>query len=110
MEFPWWSAGWQPGSKSPARAYVCNEHGDYVYLGEDNYFCKKAQKHGFDIYLDTRIKSPHLIGNASHPPEWHPFDEKQQAFSPIRVTAEEMDIEELLRLRLGMGEGQDDAT
>jgi len=45
------------------------------FMGEDNYFCLKAQEHGFDIYLDTRIKSPHMVGNMCFPPKWRQFKE-----------------------------------
>ncbi len=45
------------------------------FMGEDNYFCMKAQKAGFDIYLDTRIKSPHMQGNMCFPPQWKQYED-----------------------------------
>lgn len=46
-----------------------------MFLGEDNYFCLHAQDNGYDIYLDTRIKSPHMAGKACFPYEWKQFEE-----------------------------------
>jgi hypothetical protein len=118
MKFPWYQSGWIKGASDPIYEHRTVE--GMFYLGEDNYFSKKAQEHGFDIHLDSRIKSPHLSGNASHPPEWHPFDEKQQAVSGVRIHAKEVSIEELLEYRednkplfkfaLGKREDEDDAT
>ena len=36
---------------------------------------KVAQEKGFDIYLDTRIESPHMLGDRCYPPEWNPYVE-----------------------------------
>jgi GT2 family glycosyltransferase len=45
------------------------------FLGEDNYFCMKVQEAGFDIYLDTRIKSPHMAGGQCFPAKWKQYKE-----------------------------------
>jgi hypothetical protein len=46
----------------------------WYFLGEDNYFCMKAQEEaGFDIYLDTRIRSPHMQGDTCFPDEWKQY-------------------------------------
>jgi GT2 family glycosyltransferase len=46
-----------------------------VFMGEDNYFCLKAQEAGIDLYLDTRIKSPHMMGSKCFPPKWNQIKE-----------------------------------
>lgn len=47
----------------------------WYYLGEDNYFCMKVQQSGFDIYLDTRIRSPHMMNKSCFPPNWIQYKE-----------------------------------
>lgn len=59
IEFPWFETWWHPKTK---------EH-----VTEDTDFCRKAEKAGFDIYLDQRIQSPHMAGETCYPPEWKPY-------------------------------------
>lgn len=39
---------------------VFNEDDQWYYLGEDFSFCRKAQRAGFDVWLDTRIRLRHI--------------------------------------------------
>jgi len=59
MEFPWFETYWHKTLKH--------------HVSEDTVFCQKAEKAGFDIYLDQRIQSPHMSGEACYPPEWKPY-------------------------------------
>lgn len=47
----------------------------WYFLGEDNYFCMKVQEAGFDIHLDTRIKSSHYQGSDCFPRKWKQYEE-----------------------------------
>lgn len=44
--------------------------GGIMFWGEDTGFCENAGKAGLDIYLDQRIKSPHMAGDKCYPEEW----------------------------------------
>jgi GT2 family glycosyltransferase len=67
VPFPWF--------ETPYRQY---EDGGWSMIGEDAFFCIKAEEYGFDIYLDQRIKSPHHKGDKCYPEEWrqHTLKEK----------------------------------
>jgi hypothetical protein len=43
------------------------------HQGEDCYFSQKVQDAGYDVYVDTRIKSAHMEGNVCYPPELKPY-------------------------------------
>lgn len=55
MEKPFFKSGYTNG-KSP---YTPNKS-KKRYLGEDIYFCEKAKKLNFDIYLDTKVQCDHI--------------------------------------------------
>lgn len=59
VPFPWF--------ETPYEQYEDNK---WSMIGEDAFFCIKAEKFGFDIYLDQRIKSPHYKGHKCYPKEW----------------------------------------
>jgi len=63
MEHPWFRTDF----------YTSTMFGKVEFVTEDTYFCLEAQKAGFDIHLDTRLKSPHYAGGESWPKEWHQF-------------------------------------
>lgn len=58
MHYPWWVTEYGPGL------------GGMMFWGEDTGFCRNAERAGFDLYLDTRIKSPHYAGGKCYPEEW----------------------------------------
>lgn len=62
LPYPWFRVVWDG-----------NETGTTM-VGEDLYFSYLAQDHGYDIYLDQRIKSPHYAGKECYPPEWDMTD------------------------------------
>lgn len=68
MSYPWFYT-----------KYVPVESG-VLYWGEDSGFCENAKNSGIDIYLDQRIKSPHMAANKCFPEEWRqvPKDGLQQ--------------------------------
>jgi GT2 family glycosyltransferase len=68
MEYPYFDATFmnKEVEDSPDISY---------FIGEDNYFCLKVQEAGFDIYLDTRIKSPHMSGPQCFPAKWKQYKE-----------------------------------
>jgi GT2 family glycosyltransferase len=44
---------------------------------EDVDFCEKAQAHGYHIYVDTRIRSPHYQGEDCFPESWKQWEESK---------------------------------
>jgi GT2 family glycosyltransferase len=50
--------------------YYMKSKGKYVFSSEDVGFSEKIQKAGYDLYLDTRIQSPHYAGHLCYPGEW----------------------------------------
>jgi hypothetical protein len=68
MTFPWFDSRFH-NVESAAGPKL------WYFLGEDNFFCMKAQEEGFDIYLDTRIRSPHMQGGDCYPRKWKQYKE-----------------------------------
>lgn len=64
--------------------YVPNRLG-VMFWGEDTGFCKNAENSGFDIHLDTRIRSPHMAGNDCFPEGWRQFQvvQKMEQKTPL---------------------------
>lgn len=67
MTFPWFDERWHRAEGEGPKLWY--------FLGEDNYFCMKAQEEGFDVYLDTRIRSAHWQGNDCFPKKWRQWEE-----------------------------------
>jgi GT2 family glycosyltransferase len=59
LPYPWFRCMWEEGP-----------NGGFIHVGEDIFFARLAEEHGFDIHLDQRIESPHYMGSKSVPPEW----------------------------------------
>jgi hypothetical protein len=57
--YPWFQCDWEEGPG-----------GGHVHVGEDVFFARLVEKHGFDIHLDQRIGSPHYQAGNCYPPEW----------------------------------------
>jgi hypothetical protein len=51
---------------------------------EDVDFCEKAQRHGYHIYVDTRIRSPHYQGEACFPDSWRQYEESKNDVVEIK--------------------------
>lgn len=58
ITYPWFRTSWEMYDKS------------VMFWGEDTGFCRNAEKCGVDIYLDQRIRSPHMSGERCYPEEW----------------------------------------
>jgi hypothetical protein len=58
MLYPWWETRYGPGQ------------GGVMFWGEDTGFCRNAEAAGIDLYIDLRIKSPHMAGDKCYPEEW----------------------------------------
>lgn len=54
VPFPWFST-------------ITHAHG---FLGEDCFFMEEAQRAGFKVWIDPRIRSPHMNNDTCWPPEW----------------------------------------
>jgi GT2 family glycosyltransferase len=63
VPYPWFKTPWLEG-RGP------DDDPRFFWQGEDVYFSYHVQEHGFDIYFDQRIKSPHYRGSECYPPEW----------------------------------------
>lgn len=44
------------------------------FLGEDCHFAEEAQRAGFKVWIDPRIRSPHMHGDRCWPPEWKTYE------------------------------------
>lgn len=44
----------------PSPWFDCQRLDDGKFLGEDTYFCRKARKHGFDVWCDPSIEVGHV--------------------------------------------------
>ena len=73
ISYPWFQTPWE--------SYY-TPHNDsrvgWSMTGEDAFFCRLAEKHGFDIYLDQRIRSPHYKGEKCYPKEWDQIPIKEE--------------------------------
>jgi hypothetical protein len=70
MEFPYFDSAFHQVFKDDGEQTKL-----WYFLGEDNHFCMKVQEQaGFDVYLDTRIKSPHMQGADCFPEEWKQYE------------------------------------
>jgi GT2 family glycosyltransferase len=65
LKEPWFQSEWI-FSNFPG------EHG-WLLKTEDVWFCEKAQEAGYNIHLDTRIKSPHMQHDECFPELWKPY-------------------------------------
>lgn len=54
-------------------------------MTEDVYFCELAQKHGYDIWLDPRIESPHYKGDEVWPKNWHQYERPEEERVDVEV-------------------------
>jgi hypothetical protein len=63
LPFPWFESG----------MVISELKGRWVHTTEDTFFCELAQEHGYDVYMDTRIRSPHYAGGNCFPGEWRQF-------------------------------------
>ena len=50
--------------------YFNERESKWYFSSEDVGFSEKIQKAGYDLYLDTRIRSPHYSGHLCYPGEW----------------------------------------
>jgi GT2 family glycosyltransferase len=65
LPYPWFDTKFY--QDKPCKGY---DEGFWGLQTEDVYFCELAQEHGYHIYLDTRIQSPHYSGNDCYPENW----------------------------------------
>jgi GT2 family glycosyltransferase len=63
---PWFESVWYPSHPYEGRQI-------YGHKTEDVDFCEKAQEKGYDIYVDTRIQSPHYAGDNCWPADWRQY-------------------------------------
>jgi len=61
VKYPWFMTSWGIANKG------------VMFWGEDTGFCRNAEEAGIDIYLDQRIRSPHMAGDRCYPEEWRQF-------------------------------------
>jgi hypothetical protein len=59
MPYPWFNT----------TSHQCKD-GRWTYSGEDVWFSQQVEKAGEDLYLDTRIRSPHYWNQYCFPGEW----------------------------------------
>lgn len=75
---PWFETRWY-------ESYEYEGEKIWGHKTEDVDFCEKAQEHGYHIYVDTRINSPHYSGDKCWPESWRQYQEPKPDVVEIEV-------------------------